>query len=118
MNVDHRASLESYFRLVDERNWDDLFALFHPEVVYRRGGTPVIRGIEEFKEFYLSSRQIESGRHEVDLMLSDGDWAATKGTFHGVLRDGRAVQIEFADFHRFRDGLIWRRDTYFMGESV
>ena len=116
--MSHRTQLNKYFAFVDRQLWDEMFALFHPDVIYHRGDSPPIVGIDELKAFYRGGRLIATGRHVVELLLVDGDWAVAKGTFAGTLKDGADVSVRFVDLHEFRDGLIWRRHTYFAGRAV
>ncbi|WP_083855329.1 nuclear transport factor 2 family protein [Thermaerobacter subterraneus] len=61
---------------------------------------------------------IQEGRHQLDAILVEGEQVAVRGVFRGVLKTGEEVTVRFADFHHFRDGLIWRRYSYFMDRFV
>jgi hypothetical protein len=44
---------------------------------------------------------------------------AIQGSFHGVLRDGKIVDVRFADFFTIgSDGTISRRDTFFFAPLI
>jgi ketosteroid isomerase-like protein len=110
--------VRSYYPLVDSGDFEGLFKLFHPDIVYERGGTKPIQGMEEFRRFYLADRIIRKGQHQLDSVLVDGEWVIVRGSMAGVLKNGESVLIHFADFHQFRDGKIWRRYTYFTDRTV
>ena len=109
-----RASVLRYYRTVDTGAPEDVVALFATDAVYRRPGYAPLVGSEELLAFYAGRRVIASGRHTVDRLLVDADTAAVQGSFRGILRDGEAVALRFADFFRIDEGgLIAQRDTYF-----
>lgn len=107
-----------YYDRVDAGDLEGLLALFHPEVVYERGGHPAIVGLDALARFYREQRLIREGRHELLDVIAEGERVAVRGRFAGVLRSGEPVAVRFADFHHFRDGLIWRRYSYFMDRFV
>ncbi|HYI67650.1 MAG TPA: nuclear transport factor 2 family protein, partial [Candidatus Limnocylindrales bacterium] len=107
----------SYYRLVDDQQFEQMLQLFHPEIHYQRGDL-AITGIDQMKEFYTRGRTITSGRHTIDALVEDGAMVVTRGTMDGVLDGGEEVSIGFADFLEFQDDLIWRRFTYFKNRSV
>ncbi|MDX6432943.1 MAG: uncharacterized protein QOE54_5309 [Streptosporangiaceae bacterium] len=110
--------VRNYYELVDADKVDDLVALFHDEVVYERQGTPEINGKAALRRFYEEERIIAEGSHRLGSVLTDGDWVAVRGRFEGTLTNGDRVEIRFTDWHRFRDGLIDRRETLFPGRRV
>lgn len=117
--MDELAKLvERYYQLVDNGRLDEMLGLFHPEVVYLRGGSPEIKGIGQLRDFYLHSRSIRRGRHDLLTIIREGEWAAVRGRFDGELRSGEIVSVDFADFHQFQDSLIVRRYTYFRDRAI
>jgi len=113
-----RDAALTYYQRVDAGDLEGLLALFHPEVRYERGGRDPIEGIDALRRFYESERLIREGRHQLDAVLVEGDQVAVRGVFRGILQTGEEVAVRFADFYRFRDGLIWRRYSYFMERFV
>lgn len=111
-------TIRGYYDLVDTRNLEGVLALFHPQIMYERGGQGAIHGIGELRNFFESGRLIREGRHELTTVLADGQHVAVRGQFSGTLHSGEAVTVRFADFHEFKDGLIWRRYSYFMDRFV
>jgi steroid Delta-isomerase len=111
--ADAATTIRRYYELVDAGDVDALVALFAPDIVYRRPGYPPIEGQQALRAFYEGERVIEEGRHSVTSLLSNGDEIAVEGTFAGRLRDGREVNLRFADFFSLEGRLIARRDTYF-----
>jgi hypothetical protein len=106
------------FQAIDHCDWDKLATFFHEEVVYERPGYRQLNGINDLLKFYREERLVESGRHVLEAVLSVGDRAVAIGTFHGALRDGRATDVMFADAYTYKEGVIWRRRTYFFRPAV
>lgn len=105
--------VRSLYAFIDAGKWSEFFELFHPDVTYDRDGADPIEGLQALQAFYLSGRQIDDARHELEDVLVDGDQAAVRGRLVGVLKSGDPVEVEFADFHRFDEGRIYHRITYF-----
>jgi len=67
----------------------------------RRGKADVFKG---FALMYESFRPV---RYDVEVVLADGDCAATLCDSHMEQRaTGRIIRSRIASFHRFRDGLM------------
>ncbi|MFI6597632.1 nuclear transport factor 2 family protein [Nonomuraea sp. NPDC050536] len=108
----------AYYDAVDAGDNKRLLAMFHPDVVYRRGGYPAIKGSEALRDFYENVRIIEHGKHHIDTIVCDHGEVAVRGRFTGTARDGRALSIGWADFMTFDRGLIRERVTYFFAPGV
>lgn len=106
------------FALIDAREWAGLTAVFHPEMTYERPGYDRLVGREAVLHFYREVRVIASGTHHLDSILQDGDAGTSSGRFVGVSRAGEAIEIDFAECYRFRDGKVWARRTYFFVPAV
>ncbi|WP_158057701.1 nuclear transport factor 2 family protein [Halorussus halophilus] len=106
------AAVRDYYDAVDAEDYDTVLSLFADDVTYERPGQSTLSGIEQFREFYLDTRSLTDGRHEIDQLLADGDTVAVRGQFIGK-QDGEEVTFGFADFHQFdEDGRIVKRWTY------
>ena len=86
---------------------EDIDWLFHAPVTLfpfagaRRGKAEVFKG---FALLYQAYRVIQ---YTVDLLLVDGDCAATLSDAHMEQRaTGRIIHSRIANFHRFQDGLL------------
>ncbi|MFE2289628.1 nuclear transport factor 2 family protein [Streptomyces sp. NPDC059452] len=111
--------VRAYYRLVDADDVPGLIALFTEDAVYRRPGYPPMRGHEGLRAFYTGERVIASGRHTVTTLVADPGRVAVNGTFDGVLKDGREVSLQFADFFTLDDEQRFsRRDTFFFAPLV
>ncbi|WP_214319388.1 nuclear transport factor 2 family protein [Nonomuraea sediminis] len=108
----------AYYEAVDAADHDRLLSMFHPRVIYRRGGYPPIEGVDALRDFYENVRMIERGTHALDAIVCEADQVAVRGGFTGVSRDGRALSAEWADFLTFDHGLIRDRVTYFLAPGV
>jgi len=109
--MDREATARRYYDLVDEGAYEEVAALFAPDVVYERPGQPAIEGREALRAFYEEGRPLEAGRHALDAVVADGRTVAVRGRYEGR-QDGTSVAFGFADFHEFEDGLIARRYTF------
>ncbi|MEW2624623.1 nuclear transport factor 2 family protein [Streptomyces sp. NPDC048106] len=114
-NVDQ---VRRYYACVDAGKVDELVGLFAPDAVYERPGYPEMKGHSALTEFYESQRIIESGEHTLQQITADGTDVAVHGRFAGLLKDARRVELRFADFFTFADGLIARRTTFFYTRMV
>ncbi|RZU53270.1 ketosteroid isomerase-like protein [Krasilnikovia cinnamomea] len=111
--------VRQYYDYVDRGDLSSLINLFAEEVIYHRPGYAPIVGRPALEEFYRQHRVIESGRHELTEVVEENDRVAVRGHFAGSLKDGRDVQVAFADFFRIdAEGLFVRRDTYFFTPAV
>lgn len=105
--------VKSLYAFIDAGKWSEVIELFDSDVTYDRDGTDPIEGLDALRAFYRSERQIDSARHQLEAVLVDGDRAAVRGRLVGVLKSGDPVEVEFADFHEFKEDRIYRRTTYF-----
>jgi ketosteroid isomerase-like protein len=74
-------------------------------------------GREQVLHFYREIRAIH-GSHQIEAIVVDGDHGASWGRFVGSKRDGTPVDLEYADCYGFRDGLLWRRKSFFFVPQV
>jgi hypothetical protein len=116
-NADPDA-VRSYYELVDNESYGDLFALFAEDVTYHRPGQRPIEGKAEFREFYHEGRPLSDGDHTVHAVVAEDDTVAVRGEFAGR-QAGDRVAFGFADVHRFdADGLVEARWTYTDRDAV
>jgi steroid Delta-isomerase len=108
-----------YYQLVDQGDVDALVDLFAPDAVYHRPGYAPLFGRSDLRRFYEGQRVIDHGAHTVTQVVAHGSDVAVKGEFRGVLRDGRYVELRFADFFSLNPRLEFaRRDTFFFAPLV
>lgn len=107
-----RADLEAMFRTIDRSDWDALARYFHPDLCYERPGLPMLEGRDANLRFYRELRTIR-GEHLFERFVIEPDAGACWGRFVGHRQDGTPLDLEFADCYRFKDGLLWRRKSYF-----
>jgi uncharacterized protein len=117
-NSNIQSIIDTYFRLVDERNFDKLRDIFHRDIVYQRPGYTPIEGIDKLIEFYRNTRVIASGEHHIEGRLIQSNQCVCWGRFIGSKRDGSTVDERFADVYTFAENLITKRTTYFYKEAV
>ena len=58
-------------------------------------------------------RQSNRGEHRFDGFAIEADAGACWGRFVGAKTDGTPLDLAFADCYRFKDGLLWRRKSFF-----
>lgn len=107
------APVTRYYELVDANDVDGLVALFTPDATYERPGYEPMRGHSGLTAFYSGERIIASGAHTLTHTVVDGDEVAVQGRFAGTARDGRVLDLRFADFFRLDGERIAYRTTYF-----
>ncbi|MFJ9817505.1 nuclear transport factor 2 family protein [Streptomyces sp. NPDC101151] len=113
------TKVHAYYRLVDAGDVPGLIGLFAKDAVYRRPGYEPIRGHRGLEVFYSENRVIAGGTHTVTRAVADGRQVAVNGVFNGVLKSGREVSLEFADFFELdEEQRFARRDTYFFAPLV
>ncbi|KAB1928220.1 nuclear transport factor 2 family protein [Micromonospora noduli] len=116
---EERETVSAYYRLVDAGDVGGLLQLFSVDAVYLRPGYQPIVGRAEIERFYREQRVIREGCHRIALLVDAAQAVAAHGEFVGVLRDGRHVQLRFADFFTFDDtGHFARRETFFFTPLV
>jgi len=117
--VDTNADLiERLFEIVDGRRWDELGGVFAADAVYFRPGYADITGLDELTHFYRDVRRIESGKHQLSGVLSDGRTGCCWGRFEGVDRAGEPLSEYFADWYTFTGPLIQDRRTFFFRPAI
>lgn len=108
-----------YYEAVDGGDVPAVLECFADDAVYRRPGYAPLRGREALERFYREERVIADGEHTLDAVVVQGRGAAVRGTFAGSLRDGRHVEIGFADFFIIDEhGRVAERHTYFERPGV
>ena len=107
-----RSDLETMFRAVDACDWNAVARYFHPDLVYDRPGFALLEGRDEVVRFYREVRSLR-GAHHFDGFAIEGETGACWGRFVGTRGDGTPVDLAFADCYQFKDGLLWRRKSFF-----
>jgi len=110
--------VRAYYEAVDRSDLDGLLALFAPDARYERPGYAALVGRAALSDFYRNVRVIAEGRHAIEGLVVGGDEVAVRGSFAGRARAGNDLSVRFADFCRYRNGLIVERRTYFDAPAV
>lgn len=113
-----REQIARYYELVDAEDFPAMLELFTEDCRYRRPGYEPLVGRDRLGEFYATERVIESGSHELEAIVVEGERAASAGVFRGHLRDGRDVEVGFAELFGFDGDRIAERTTYFHRPAV
>ncbi|HEX5993974.1 MAG TPA: nuclear transport factor 2 family protein [Jiangellales bacterium] len=112
-------AVTDYYRYVDSGDVGALVSLFTDEAVYYRPGYPPLQGHADLRRFYTEDREIEAGHHKIARIVGADPHVAVYGHFTGVLKNGTAVAVGFADFFSFAtDGRFAERRTFFETPAV
>jgi ketosteroid isomerase-like protein len=116
------VSLQQVYRLYELVDSDDAAGvadLHAADAVYHRPGYEPRCGREAVFWFYQRDRIIASGQHQIEQAVADDQQVAVHGRFTGLLHDGSAVDLRFADFFSFdRSDLISERRTFYFTATV
>ena len=112
------ALISALLSAVDRRDWQTVGGLVTPDVVYDRPGYPTIRGVHEWLIFYRETRIVVTGQHRLVTVLADDTQGFCWGEFTGTIRTGETVEVRFADWYAFRDGLVCQRRTFFYEPAI
>lgn len=107
------AAVWKYYERVDAHDVDGLLQVFTEDAWYERPGYGRFCGRQELRDFYGSSRLIQTGSHTLRNVIQHDDRVAVEGRFAGRLKDGSSVEADFADFFLLDRDLIQERRTYF-----
>jgi ketosteroid isomerase-like protein len=110
--------IRSMFDCVDSQDWDGLAQCLHDQIVYERPGYDPLIGKPAVLEFYRRIRVVSAGRHSIDRVLTDGEFIACWGRFAGIAKDGRTLQVRFADVYGLEGTLIRSRRTFFDSPAI
>lgn len=111
-------TITDLFQAVDSNDWNAMTQIFHANITYERPGYEPFVGRERVLQFYSQERVIASGKHHLEQVVFDQDWAACWGRFIGLGKDGSAIDELFADVYCFEDGQIRTRRSYFFRPAV
>lgn len=112
------ATVQEYYRRIDAHDVESLLELFAENARYERPGYDPLVGRSALRQFYFAARVIESGAHAIARVVEAGDSVAVEGRFSGELKDGRHVELGFADFFVLSAEMIVGRRTYFYTPMV
>ena len=112
----NRALIRRMFRAIDRGEFQALEQVFHPAIVYERGGYAPFTGLEAVMKFYRTERVLASGEHRLESIVVEGNQGACWGRFVGKKKSGEDVDLLFSDVYRFESGrVIFRRSHFYIG---
>lgn len=109
--------VQAYYLQVDH-DPQSVDQLFSNDAEYRRPGYESLVGRSRLRRFYGQERIIASGQHILEEIIAVDQSAAARGQFRGVSLSGKHLQMSFADFFTFENGLIKARTTYFFMPGI
>ena len=74
---------------------------------------PVPTDVRQQRRSACALHGVDRARGPLTHAVVDGDEVAVQGRFAGTARDGRALELRFADFFRLDGERIAYRTTYF-----
>ena len=100
-----RQRVKSWLIAFNSKNKEELFSLFHPEMIYANDGAPLMRGTEQVQPWYQQAFQMAIGRalFRVEAIVVEGNSALVVGKFYFEPTEEGAVG------ETGRVAMIWRR---------
>ena len=90
--------VERYFDAINGHDWEQLAAVFHPEVTIQHGATLTTTGRDRaVKLLHAVVAQFAEHEGRVTRLLLDGPVAAVEIAFTGTLPNGKAVTFDAVD---------------------
>ncbi|WP_293032085.1 nuclear transport factor 2 family protein [Natronococcus sp.] len=107
--MDAVALVERYYDALDAHEYDVLEDALHPEFVQQRPDRR-FEDREAFVEFMREERPNKRTRHDLEVVLAEGENVAARGRV--VDEETESVLFAFADFFELEGGAIVRLETY------
>lgn len=102
-----RQRVKSWLTAFNSKNKEDLYALFHPEMIYANDGAPLMQGTSQVQPWYEQAFQMMSGRalFREEAITIMGNTALAVGKFYFEPEEKNAQPGETG-----RVAMIWRRE--------
>ena len=117
MPPDTLEKVRRIYALFSAREWDEGFALLHPDVEWHQVGpfpdSNLYRGKAEIKERLIDGflMAFDDFDFEVDELIDSGQHVAAIGTARGRGGSGLDFALRFCHLWRFQDGkVVWVYD--------
>lgn len=114
-----REFLKSIGEAFNSRDVERIVALFHDDAIFwlASGPEPVgttLKGKAAIRKLLADRFTLIPDMHwsRTDEWLGEGDRAVTQWRVTGKAADGTQLDYQGCDLYQFKDGLIWRKDTY------
>jgi uncharacterized protein (TIGR00369 family) len=116
----HVDAVTEYFACVNEERFDDLLALFTPDAQLQAPGVPLLRGLEEIRDYYERAfRPYPVHRDEPMRIVRAGPTATVDIRFTGTIANGAELQFDAVDvFDLAPDGRIARCTSWYDSHRV
>lgn len=105
--MEPKALVRQYYDALDHHEYGVLEDVLAPEFVQRRPDR-TFESRESFVRFMREDRPNPDTSHELEAVIVDGGWVATRGR----VLDGERILFEFADFFDLEEGRITELETY------
>ena len=111
--MDNKALIESFWKVVYERDWERIASFFAPDGHYEDVPTPDSGATgpgNVVKRLKIGLEPIERYEHELIRMVGDGDTVVTEHAETWYWHTGESVRLPFVSVHVIADGKIklWR----------
>ena len=114
-----REFLASIGQAFNSRDVDRIVALFHEDAIFwlASGPEPVgttLQGKAAIRKLLTDRFKVIPDMHwaRTDEWMGEGDRAVTQWRVTGKAADGTKLDYQGCDLYQFKDGLIYRKDTY------
>lgn len=114
-----RDFLASIGQAFNSRDVERIVALFHDDAIFwlASGPEPVgttLNGKAAIRKLLADRFKLIPDMHwaRTDEWMGEGDRAVTQWRVTGKAADGTKLDYQGCDLYQFKDGLIWRKDTY------
>ncbi len=114
-----REFLASIGEIFNSRDVDRIVALFHDDAIFwlASGPEPVgttLKGKAAIRKLLADRFKLIPDMRwtRTDEWMGEGDRAVTQWRVTGKAADGTQLDYQGCDLYQFKDGLIWRKDTY------
>lgn len=97
----HDKLMETYFRALDEENFEQLKSAFTDDIVYRYPGEGEIQSIDSVLDFFKNQKQTKNTTHDVFRRLSNDDIAIGEGHITGEILDNGSFEGYFCNVFEF-----------------
>jgi ketosteroid isomerase-like protein len=108
-----RTIMRMLLRSIDNNEWSVVEALLHPATEYEVSGYVPFKGRDTVLNYYKNVRPVSSGTHYIHSLLVEGDTGVCTGRFQAKTRDGKEMDVLFADVMTFENKKIRQRRVYY-----
>lgn len=123
--MSHLQQVKNYYQAFNDKNWEGMLALLHPDVRHEINQGDVQIGVEKFEKFLKHMDECYDERLADLVFMSDetGSRFAVEFVVHGIYKKqdgsdlppafGQSYVLPAGAFLEIREDLIWRVATFY-----